>query len=289
MKNNYSIIILLGILLKSNLLIAQSLEDFESESPGSDTFTDQSQVFTISSDTGERYDIFSHGYLDNGHTDNCIGCGWNGTSGDEKFVGNEGAENTDGTDNGSSFSITTGGAEIGITSLYLFCSTYSITPHSGSLTITGKKSGVTQYTITKNSEFSSVVTFTPNNGFTLIDFATEGTSDFTQINIDELVFTSTGNLDYMALDAFSWVPGNTLSANNLASQSQSIVYPNPSSDFINISNLNKTTNYTIFNILGNEISQGSIDENEQVNIQAFSNGLYFISLENGLFKKFAKK
>jgi cephalosporin-C deacetylase-like acetyl esterase len=103
------------------------------------------------------------------------------------------------------------------------------------------------------------------------------------------VFTSTGNLDYMALDAFSWAPGNTLSVSNMTLSTKNEVYPNPSSEFISVSELNTSKNYKIYNVLGHEISQGSINKNEKINIQNFANGLYFIHFEDGIIKKFMKK
>ena len=240
MKKNYTLSILLLIFLISQSVFAQSTEAFEAatggENGGDTEFTDNSQTFTITSTTSENYNVFEHGYMDNGSSDTCAGCGWGGASGDNQFIDNTGTNNHNGDNNGSSFTIKTSGSEeIGVTSLYLFCSTRTITAHTGNVTITGKKGGVQQYTFTKSTGFSNVVTFTPSAGFTFFDFTSEGGSDNSQTKIDELVFTSTGNLDYMALDAFSWAPGNTLSVNNFTVQDDINMFPNPSSDFIKIS------------------------------------------------------
>ncbi len=269
---------------------AQSVETFEDEAPGSLTFTDGSQSFSISSSFGENYNVFTDGFSDNGNTteDNCVGCGWNGTAADNKFIDNSDPVNTNGTNNGSSFTISTGGTEIGVTSLYLFCSTASITAHTGTLTLEGYKSGILQYTITKTNGFNDPANFGVNNGFTFIDFATEGAANYTQTRIDQLVFTSTGNLDYMALDAFSWAPENTLSVDNNILASQIQVYPNPSSKSIKISDLNTETTYSIYDILGNKITQGNATKNTEIDIQNFANGLYFLHFENGIVKKFIK-
>jgi len=289
MKSNYilNLVAISFLFLNGQSIIAQSVEVFETETGASITFTDASQTFTISSQ-GENYNIFANGTSDNGSTDTGNGFGWNGSAADNKFVDNAGPNNDNDVD-GSNFTITTGGVEIGITSLYLFCSTRALGAHSGNLTITGYKSGVIQYSFTKTSGFTNPTDFGTFNGFTFIDFATEGTSDFTQIKIDELVFESTGNLDYMALDAFSWAPGNTLSIDDLALSNQINVYPNPSSNFINISNLNTLESYTILNILGKEISQGSVSENNPIDIENFATGLYFLHFDNGIVKKFIKK
>jgi hypothetical protein len=289
MKKNYilNLVAISFLFLNGHSIIAQSVEDFETESGASTSFTDASQTFTISSQ-GENYNIFANGTSDNGSTDTGNGFGWNGSAIDNKFIDNSGPNNDNDVD-GSNFTIATGGAEFGVTSLYLFCSTRALGPHSGNLTITGNKGGVMQYTFTKTSGFNNPTNFGTFNGFTFIDFATEGASDFTQVKIDELVFTSTGNLDYLALDAFSWAPGNTLSVDDLTLSTQMIIYPNPSSNFIKIPETSSIKSYRIYNILGNEINHGKIGENNQIDIRNFVNGLYFLHFDNGIIKKFIKK
>mgnify|MGYP003574909942 CR=1 FL=1 len=67
------------------------------------------------------------------------------------------------------------------------------------------------------------------------------------------------------------------------------LYPNPSSDFIQISALTKTENYTIYNVSGSEVKSGSIDSNTKINIQSLTNGAYFLKLNSGNAIKFIKK
>jgi len=95
MKTNYILKFLLTILFSYNSQssLAQSVEDYESESAGSTTFTDAGQAFNISSISGENYNVFSDGYNDNGGNDTCVGCGWNGTATDNKFIDNSGGAN----------------------------------------------------------------------------------------------------------------------------------------------------------------------------------------------------
>lgn len=280
MKKNYILTFLTTslLLLSGSSIKAQSVETFEDEPLNSSSFTDSGITFTVSSPTtGETYDIYD-----------CPGCGWNGSVPDAKFLDNSDAVNNNGVNNGSSFTISTGGTIIGVTSLYLFCATNSLAQHAGTLTITGYKAGVMQYTFTKTSGFSNVATLTPFNGFTFINFATEGGVNNTQKRIDQLVITGTGDLDYMALDAFSWAPENTLSVDISILASQIQVYPNPSSKSIKISDLNTKTTYSIYDILGNKITQGNATKNTEIDIQNFANGLYFLHFENGIVKKFIK-
>jgi len=173
----------------TSLSIAQSLEDFEDESVSSATFTNAGTTFNITS--SENYDVFQ-----------LAGAGWNGTTTDSKFVDNSGN-----TTNGGGTGFTIKQSDDGVfyvIDLYLFCSQTDLDNHTGTLTITGRLNNSDVYTFSKSSGFADTELFTPNNGFTYIDFATEGSSDFTDDIIDELVVSSNGDLDYMALDAFQW-------------------------------------------------------------------------------------
>ncbi|MEN2284499.1 hypothetical protein AAGF08_20305, partial [Algoriphagus sp. SE2] len=73
---------------------------------------------------------------------------------------------------------------------------------TGSITITGKKGGVDQYTITKNSGFPTNTTV--NGGFFTLDFSTDGASSYRNINVDELVFTISGGFVELAIDNFNF-------------------------------------------------------------------------------------
>lgn len=272
----------------------QSTEDFETEPAGAASFTDNGKSFNITSVTGEDYDVFTHGFLNGGaptSTDNCVGCGWNGTTADNKWIDNTGAANNNGDNNGSSFTITTtGGEDISVQSLYLFCSTRTIAPHTGSITIEGKRNNISVYTITKSSGFANVTTFSPNNGFTHIDFATEGAADYSNLGIDELVFTGTGNLDYMALDAFTWDTNFVLSIGNFNTQENKItIFPNPSSNYLNIINASNQIEYEIYDLLGKKVSERLMQENNQIDIRNLENGVYFIKFLEGRTHKFIKR
>lgn len=219
---------LTAILFISTATIAQTTETFETETTGATTFTDNGQGFTITNGPGETtYDVEFFG---NG--------GWNGSGTDDKFIDNSSGMPTQG--NGSSFSITTtDGTDITIKSLYIFIATRALGTPSTTLTITGKKNGSTEYTIVKSSGFSNVTTFSPNNGFTFIDFSSEGGSDNSNTAVDELVISATGNGDYLALDAFTWdavaVPtwdGSTSTDWNVASNWSTNAVPTSSDDII---------------------------------------------------------
>ena len=67
------------------------------------------------------------------------------------------------------------------------------------------------------------------------------------------------------------------------------IYPNPSNDFVQVIGLTKKENYKIYNIFGAEIKYGIISNNEQINIENFTSGLYFLKFDNGNTIKFSKK
>jgi predicted acyl esterase len=57
------------------------------------------------------------------------------------------------------------------------------------------------------------------------------------------------------------------------------VYPNPSSDLVNI-NLSKNGNYIyeVFNTLGDKIAENSFEQNEKIDISSWQSGQYFITI-----------
>ena len=67
------------------------------------------------------------------------------------------------------------------------------------------------------------------------------------------------------------------------------VYPNPTNNYINISGLNKTKKYKIYNAIGMEILNGFISNNEKIITKNFAKGLYFFKFDNGNTLKFIKE
>ncbi|WP_338732305.1 T9SS type A sorting domain-containing protein [Mangrovimonas cancribranchiae] len=71
-----------------------------------------------------------------------------------------------------------------------------------------------------------------------------------------------------------------LSINDLDLSDRIKIYPNPSSDFIQISGLNKSEKYNLYDIQGKKISNGIIPDNKKIEIRNLKNGLYFLQFEN---------
>ncbi|WP_010134170.1 ubiquitin-like protein [Ochrovirga pacifica] len=82
---------------------------------------------------------------------------------------------------------------------------------------------------------------------------------------------------------------NTLSiATNTKKNTLLSLYPNPSNNYIIISGLNKNQNYSIYNTVGVKIKEGIVYNQEKINIQNLSDGVYFLKLTNGKTLKFIK-
>jgi len=95
---------------------------------------------------------------------------------------------------------------------------------------------------------------------------------------------------WFGLDDFHLEINTSLSTTDEELTTKNIkIYPNPSSDFIQISGLTKAENYRIYNVIGKEVNNGIISDNEEMDVQHLTEGLYFLKFENGNTLKFMKK
>lgn len=78
----------------------------------------------------------------------------------------------------------------------------------------------------------------------------------------------------------------TAGISNFNLKSKILIYPNPTNDILKISSLNPIQNYVIYDILGNEIQKGNVDENKEINIQNFTHSIYIIQFDKGPQLKF---
>ena len=67
------------------------------------------------------------------------------------------------------------------------------------------------------------------------------------------------------------------------------LYPNPSNEFIQVSNLKEKESYRIYNTIGTEIKSRTIFNQEKIDTRNFTNGLYFLKFDNGNTIKFIKE
>jgi hypothetical protein len=203
-------LLLLGSILLSSVFLAQSTETFETETATSTSFTDNGQVFNITSQAAGPFDIQT-GFP---------GTGWSGSAADNRYIDNDGSAAASFT---VDFTISSAGAvPFKLNSMYVFVSNAVSLNQSvpGSLTLVGKLGGVTQYTATASSGF--VTSTATNNGFTFINMSTFGGSNNSNTFIDQIVITTGGQYEYVALDAFNWTTSAVLTA--ATSQTNSACY-----------------------------------------------------------------
>lgn len=125
----------------------------------------------------------------------------------------------------------------------------------------------------------------------------------TLLNVDVVLHLITDNI-YIDFKLTSWTSGQgaggggftyerstnqNLSANEFDFNKKITLFPNPTNDFIQVSGLDNKEAYSIYNILGAEVKNGTIDNQQEIDIKNFTNGLYFLKFENGNTIKFNKK
>jgi hypothetical protein len=94
--------------------------------------------------------------------------------------------------------------------------------------------------------------------------------------------------DYAAAPIWQSFGTITLGTNSYQSNSNIKVYPNPANGYVTISGLVDTVNYSVYNVLGAQIRNGSTTSDQKIDIQNLSKGTYFIKLENKNTIKFIK-
>src|SRR5690606_7752716 len=88
---------------------------------------------------------------------------------------------------------------------------------------------------------------------------------------------STGYYDFFVAKLAASVCGTTVSNeefNNITVN----VYPNPTTDIVNIETEENLFNYVVYDINGREIQNGMFGNNNQVNLQNVNSGVYFIKV-----------
>lgn len=118
--------------------------------------------------------------------------------------------------------------------------------------------------------------------------STQGISNLSQCRIK---FTFDGDYFFAIIDDISIINATALlSVPQFNNTSNGIsLYPNPSKEFIKISGLNTTANFTIYDMIGKQVSKGKVANNEMIAINTLNNGLYLIILDNGNSLKFVKE
>ncbi len=79
------------------------------------------------------------------------------------------------------------------------------------------------------------------------------------------------------------------STTDFQAKSKLTIFPNPSSDYLFISNLKKEEHYTIRNVLGKSFLQGYVSDKSKIDIGNLISGIYILQFDNGISIKFIKK
>ena len=99
-----------------------------------------------------------------------------------------------------------------------------------------------------------------------------------------------GQVEDYTLNVSSTAKMETSTATNEVSFA---IYPNPvNGEIINISNLDRTSDYKIFNMMGQQFDQGKIENEGSINVGTLTYGNYIIQVsnENGtISKRFIKQ
>ena len=121
------------------------------------------------------------------------------------------------------------------------------------------------------------------NTTTFTDGVIEFTNPVTSLNLTVL----SGDNGYAAL-TFGLDQLLSLNDNGVEIDRKIKLYPNPSTDAIQISGLKNSENYTVFSLLGKEMLNGIISNGESITIENLNNGIYFLKFDNGNTLKFVK-
>ncbi|MBL3549555.1 hypothetical protein J2787_004582 [Chryseobacterium rhizosphaerae] len=241
-----------------------STEQFETESHGSSSFTDNGVIFNIISHT-MIFDIQA----------NYPQTGWNGTANDNRYIDNSGTGNQS---EAASFSIKTTSNLFKANKFWVYVSAANLDlTVAGTLTVTGKLSGVTKFTQTKSSGFTTSIS--PTNGYTLIDLTNLNGQNYSNIIVDEIQLTLGGSYQYIALDAFTWVKdsGIVLAASEVKSSKKEIsIYPNPTSGPLSIKT-EKATDAQVYGMDGKLVKTLPITKGiNNIDISELPKGTYIL-------------
>ncbi|MFT6417598.1 MAG: hypothetical protein ACJARZ_002966, partial [Dokdonia sp.] len=167
-----------------HLVSSCNIETYESVTVGSDSYTTNGKMFSTGTSNFSVAEF--------------IGAGGGGS---DRFLDNL---NDQGLNKTYSVSITDATAmQMGTMELYASSVLDGTLPtDDGVVTIRGKLGVTTAYTIVKNAGFPT--TIGTAQGFFTIDFATDGASDFSMIDVDEIEIEMSGAFTYLALDNFKF-------------------------------------------------------------------------------------
>lgn len=241
-----------------------STETFETESQGSTNFTDNGVIFKIISRTS-TFAVISR-----------PNTGWNGTNNtnDNKYIDNTGNVGPA----SASFSIKTTSNLFKVNRFFVYVmDQFSNPAATGTLTVTGKLSGVTKFSTTKTNNFMTSLGNT--NGYTPIDMTNLNGQNYSNIVIDELQLTVGGNYYYLGLDSFTWVKDSNIVLGTSESKTATKglnIYPNPTNGPLSIK-ADNNSEAQVYGVDGKILKTVQVQKGlNEISIAELPKGVYFI-------------
>ena len=125
-----------------------------------------------------------------------------------------------------------------------------------------------------------------HNQWLLIDVSSNASFN----NVDEIRFTQNTTADWAALSIDEIEISQVTLGTNDYKLTNIKLYPNPAKNTIQISNLKESQDYKIYNLLGQSVKQGIIENNQAIDVSNLNNGVYIIKLKNNTISlQFIKK
>lgn len=85
------------------------------------------------------------------------------------------------------------------------------------------------------------------------------------------------------------IQGSFADVENIVSNQDIQLYPNPSSHVITLQGLTNEAPYQIINVLGEVVLQGTASNGQSINVESLTKGLYFVKLNNSSAIRFIKE
>lgn len=111
-------------------------------------------------------------------------------------------------------------------------------------------------------------------------------TDDIYIDIKFLSWTSGGNGG-----GFSYERSTDASSSvaEVATTASVKLFPNPTTEFVQVAGLASAENFILFNILGGEVKTGIIADQGRIDVSELNEGIYFLKFNNGQTIRFVKK
>ncbi|WP_298900344.1 T9SS type A sorting domain-containing protein [uncultured Psychroserpens sp.] len=149
-------------------------------------------------------------------------------------------------------------------------------------------------------EINSIIALEGQASVAIYTFTTsDGTNESVNVNVVNggaaVTLNWTGVTSFTVTSPFPVVFGfDTLVINEPLSTDEFTlktvkIFPNPTTDFIEVRGLTTTENYNIYDVLGKEVKRGTISINDKIDARNLENGVYFLKFENRNPIKFIKE